>query len=878
VKDLRRVLFLAMLVPTLAAGLAAQHFSSERHRMLPNVLATRAVSGDFDGDGDQDLAMIVGSGFQSNLQIAWNDGQGRFTLGGAAYPVSFGPVVAFDMDGDGDLDLATGGNLSIGSYAHGVLLRNDGPAGFTDVSWQWPTTNEMPGRMLFLDYDGDGDLDLLTCNSFSNSAGQQGLPQPINRLYLNNGAGIFTDATASLMPNQPDYNTGMAVGDIDGDGDIDLVFCTQMSAPTTPGRLRVFVHQANGVAVETPGRVAAIPGFSGGFTDVALVDLDLDGDLDLVAASTQGVYLFTNDGTGHFALAGSIPDTMVQTLDAHDFDRDGRVDLLAVRRDWIQERFVPLRMWRNTPGGLVDVTATAIEAPELAPAEVHVFDCDGDGDLDLWGAVYPQSTLWHNDGAGHLLQLCTRDLSNAAILFATVADVNGDGRIGAGIIEQAQNGGMAVSYVPGDHNGPGPRRIQLVAPDFSRRATCLQFLDVDGDGDLDLYVGIQGATSASANQDLLFHNNGGVFQDVTAAHMPVDLTPTTQVVAGDIDRDGVTDLVVAGSSMRIYRGDGVGGFSNVTGMLPATPAPVTGVAMIDFDGDGDLDIVQALSPWSSPQWPLRLLRNDWPAPFVDVTNGVLPSLMATAVATTDIDHDGRQDLLVLDPTAAGSSLRVFRSTGTGFVDETATRAPAFVWAYTSLTVADIDGDGWEDVLLYDERYGLSTQLQNVNGVLVPFPANSLYFNGSPPTHPAFGDFDADGDQDMITWFGTVKNRARDLEIAAPPRLGAGAELVLQAFAGDGVNPQSAALLLSPRLAANPLVLPGLGSLFLDPNGTWVHSWRQIPGTGGEASVQFQVPAQPSLLGATLYAQGLFLHQPGVATWRLGNPVTLSLRL
>ncbi len=769
-------------------------------------------------------------------------------------------------------------------FGGGRLLRNDGPSGFTDVAQtQWLTPEGSTSRIVFDDYDGDGDLDLLTAE-FSPTVGLQfGQPQPINRLYLNDGSGNFSDVTATRMPNFPQRNTGLAVGDIDGDGDTDIVFSREYHSSSLPGAVRVFVQNAAGVAVEAAGLVPTLTGPYPSFYDVVLSDHDLDGDLDLAAASSGGLHLYSNSGAGVFTLTNTIVEPMLSKLHPVDFDGDGRMDLLGLRHDRWELMWLPMRHWQNLPAGFVDSTAILLEDAAIAPDAVHVFDCDGDGDVDLWGGTVPQSVLWHNDGQVRLLQLALRDLSGdardfASIDFAVTGDAEGDGDLDALIVEPSRQGG-SVSFVISDGNGPGPVRTVLLSADSTREPRCAAFVDVDFDGDLDVYIGIQGSGGAGQNpQELLFHNNAGVFVDVTQTQRPVDANHTNDVVFGDLDGNGAADAIVGVevTGGRLYMGDGVGGFTNASNLLPQVAQGVTSSALLDYDLDGDLDIVQALGSGPNSATGLRLLRNDWPLPFVDVTTTQLPPLVARGVTTFDSDRDGRLDLVVGD---VASGLRIFRSVGTGLVDETAIRiATGSGWAWTSYTVVDADGDGWRDLFCSSEQFSAHETYRNTNGVLVPFPAFTFFPSSNVPRRPALADFDRDGDVDLLTTDGSVKNRIRDLHDAVPPRLGLHAELVLHAHAGDGTNVQLASLMYSPVRLSPPLPLPGLGLLQIDPATTVFHSWSVIAATGGESTVRYLVPLQPALLGSSLFAQALFVHQPNPSTWRLSNLVELRVRM
>lgn len=845
----------------------AQDYSFERHRLLPqeSLPTPFAAAGDLDGDGDVDL-VVVSSGFLGGAaKVLRNDGEGRFTLAESLAPIAGAPLALGDIDGDGDLDVAVGGTVGFGGLPTS-LFRNDGPAGFTNVSTQWPTTPATTRDLLFVDYDRDGDQDIVACNP---NVGQQmpvGQPQPINRLYLNNGSGVFTDVTAVQMPNPSRYYNSVTAGDLDGDADIDLVFISAWTS-AIPSMVRVFLQDAQGVAVETPNLVPTV-GIE--FSDVALTDHDLDGDLDIAVASMSDVQLFTNDGSGAFTLFARLADPWIQKWTPADVDGDGRVDLLAVRWRPPFGQPMPLRFYRNTAAGFVDATSAQVEGADLGPSVLLAFDCDGDNDLDLWGATSPQPTLWHNDAQGRLLQIATRDLCGRTINFVAADDIDGDGDMDVAGIEMGEYAPSQLFVAENEGNGPVATKNVILPWGGVHDPACLALVDADLDGDKDIFVG--------SNFDMLFHNVGGTFVDVTAGHLP-PLGGAMRVATGDVDGDGTTDIVTAGWPGHLYLGNGVGGFVNGDAAIPAAGSTVYDVALLDWDLDGDLDLAQALSWWSALPVGFRLLRNDWPAPFVDVTGMLgIPALQASSVRAIDIDRDGRQDLLVGHLAGSGmNGLLLFRSVPAGFVDETALRVPPTA-AAGRIVVVDLDGDGWDDVCCRNQSDDASAELHNVNGVLTPFAPWVGFFGGRLPAQPVAFDFDTDGDTDVVQTMGTLRNRLRDLQDAVPPRVGRRGELVLHAHDGDGVNWQIALLAVSAARANPPLQFGSLGTLQLDPGTLVLHSYHVFPLPSGEVAVPYVVPNQTSLLGTSLFTQALFAHQPNPATWRLSNLAELRIRL
>src|SRR5690606_30672672 len=116
-----------------------------------------------------------------------------------------------DVDGDGDPDLVLGT-----FWQQNRLYLNDGAGGFTDATVPRLPVDRVSARSLALgDLEGDGDLDLVVGHGYRPD-GQQ------VSLHLNDGAGWFTDATAAGMPAARDVGLAVALGDVDGDGDLDL--------------------------------------------------------------------------------------------------------------------------------------------------------------------------------------------------------------------------------------------------------------------------------------------------------------------------------------------------------------------------------------------------------------------------------------------------------------------------------------------------------------------------------------------------------------------------------------------------------------------------------------------------------------------------------
>ena len=316
-------------------------------------------------------------------------------------------------DVDGDGDL----DVMFGSWTHSNrLYRNDGYGIFVDVSaTSLPVDADFTEAVAFGDVDGDGDLDLVCGNQ-----GQQ------DRLYENDGMGGFIDVTAGRMPADAALTPFVELADLDGDGDLDMLLS---------GPLRLYDNNGAGQFVDvTAARLPAV-WLHYGF---ALGDVDADGDLDLVAA---GYLLLRNDGSGTFAddSAGNMPMVF----------GNGQVNVLG--------------------------------------------DVDGDGDLDLLGNNHgfspfgaPLGTLFCNDGSGSFTVCGTFGVCRNA---AALGDVDGDGDLDA-IFCSVRNDPFTFEVwgVKTLHLNDGAGTFQHVpAPGFafSEGPSAVALGDLDGDGDLD---------------------------------------------------------------------------------------------------------------------------------------------------------------------------------------------------------------------------------------------------------------------------------------------------------------------------------------------------------------------------------------------------------
>jgi len=307
-----------------------------------------AAWGDFDGDGDLDLAMTGLTGAQNpTTLVSRNDGGTFATLSGSFLGVFAGNVAWGDADGDGDLDLLVTGVTSAqpGGVAATRLYRNDGGV-FTSVPHPFP--NCYLGAVAWGDYDDDGLLDVVITGTSETAA-------LFAAVWRNHGDGTFTDAGAAL----PGTNIGPAAwGDYDDDGDLDLLFGGNSNA----GYITRIYRNDAGTFTDSNAGLLGLIWSAGGWGDY-----DNDGDLDAmvfgydpVAQVTRSI-LYRNDAGTFVDSGNTFHDLFLGTLSWVDYDNDRDLDLMLAGNSG---GFDHLVLYRNN-------TSTVNAAP-TAPTNLAV--------------------------------------------------------------------------------------------------------------------------------------------------------------------------------------------------------------------------------------------------------------------------------------------------------------------------------------------------------------------------------------------------------------------------------------------------------------------------------------------------------------------------
>lgn len=308
-------------------------------------------------------------------------------------------VFAGDLDGDGDVDIAAtaDGRPSLRWY------RNDGNQGFDAISIANRNLREVIGD----DVDDDGDTDLVA-HDYNNGY------IPLIRFYKNNGTGSFTETNFIWLDR---YLSSWQVADLDNDGDTDLITTAYSS---TANFSRVAWYRNNGDQSFTVFTVAA----SSGPQSITSMDVNNDGDMDLVVGFQDGLRWYENDGRENFTernLATS--STRIYFLNATDINGDGLLDLFAARSS-------PSDItWYENQGNSSFTEHTVTDSiGSVNSLDTSDLDQDGDMDIVLASASDDKIAWYENDGDENFKEHVVTASADGA-QDARVADIDQDGNL-----------------------------------------------------------------------------------------------------------------------------------------------------------------------------------------------------------------------------------------------------------------------------------------------------------------------------------------------------------------------------------------------------------------------------------------------------------------
>lgn len=380
-----------------------------------------------------------------------------------------------DLNGDGLVDIlfANGGNYSEpGEPVLSRIFLNQGPGKpFKDATLDIFGDQPMLCRVIkAADVNGDGYVDIFFGGTFQTSS----------RLLLGTGGGAFQDVSATNLPKHVLSVGDAEFGDVDLDGDLDLVLIdwgADNPMKNAGGAVQLWLNDGQG---NFSAATDAVPDKLIRFSwDIEFADIDNDYDLDLMVSSKlgEGGSLYLNDGSGKFsdATEGNLPQqTNNYEFEPVDLTGNGFLDTFTINDGGQIEGKRGSRkesvFFGDGKGGFRLATEEAFPASEnlgFDDNRIIAFDYDSDGDVDIFiGSLSGPDRLAINDGAGHFRVAVDVVVApeSKGTLDIQAADLNGDGRLDLVMAQGEVKGHDAEMVLFGDGIAPDTAAPRIEMP------------------------------------------------------------------------------------------------------------------------------------------------------------------------------------------------------------------------------------------------------------------------------------------------------------------------------------------------------------------------------------------------------------------------------
>ena len=796
--------------------------------------------GDYDKDGDLDF-IIMGykDGSQKTTSIYKNNGDNSFTkqtiysLIGCSGSVKWG-----DYDNDGDLDILTTGRPSSGTATK--IYKNNGNNNFvqqTDLS----LSNIVDGKAIWGDYDNDGDLDILIHESTN-----YGASSASTKILRNEGDKGFIEQTSITLEGA--YSGAAAFGDYDNDGDLDIL----LFGKNTSDNRFTKIYKNNGDNTFTDQTSISLTGLSTiSEGDAVWGDYDNDGYLDILITGTSdsqsyNTIVYKNNGDNTFTEQTGLSLTDVNGPTAFaDYDNDGDLDIIVAgfNASYLAKIFKNNCSTTNNPPSAPDGLTSQTDGSNIIfswnrPTDDHT-DSTGisynilfSDSINKYNIRSPQSDTssgFHRIAKFGEIQdtfailhssinisTCSKvywrvqaiDPTYAASPFSSYDSINNpliidicddDTIIIFDTTQLSVNHNACTSptyaWAPTNSlenpNSQTPNAFPLVTTTYYVTVTensnqrtdsvivyvnpfkelpntpmaCgdnehIEWGDYDNDGDLDFaYSRHTGTDGNSGYLSKIFKNNGSSGSEWSFVEQTgITLNNTIKRISwGDLDNDGDLDLLIPGHYStshitKIYKNNGDNTFSlqNTSVDIPSPDYTTWG----DYDNDGDLDILVSGNGWvnSVNAYIVRIYKNNglsgttWQ--FVEQTGIINPNFDVKKAAWADYNNDGYLDVILSGDDSGTAVTKLFKNNG----DNSFTKQTSIVFngeVAGERCWGDYDGDGDLDVVLTRSinYYVNKLVLYKNNGDNSFTEQNSINLYGN---IAIWGDYNNDGKVDILS--------------------------------------------------------------------------------------------------------------------------------
>jgi len=736
---------------------------------FPNIGPTSIAVGDLNGDGLNDAVVGLNYFGGPGISVLFGTAEGGFsepTVYPNAINDSVSAVSLSDVNGDGTLDVLATMPDTFGFSAIVDFYRNNGDGTLSDP--RSFASGEGPSALVVADFDGDGFDDVVTADG-----GFLGNGESISVLLHNGLSGQNAGFLPPTSYSTDDEQEEIEAADLDGDGDLDVVI--GRGGFGANGGTAVLFNQGD-ATFGPPTFYEQVPAATGVSSAIELVDVDLDGDVDLIAAASSNLTpsagllgLRRNDGSGQFGAAeiltlGESTFTPA-SLDVADLNGDGWPDLVAttpsgravdgynVLLNDAAGGFRPVEFYRGSKqttaaalfdvdGDLnVDIVTVANDSAlltihrnpgkgiflRLPQYDVGSFtdgidraDIDGDGDLDIVTSDTEIRVL-ENRGGGVFSPFVVYDVTSGAD-DVKLRDLDNDGFPDL-IWDSSTSSDIGIALNQGD----GTFGVEILRSFGTVFFDSFETFDIDGDGFLDIVI----ADSTNSGGFRFGRNLGNGLDYQTMPFFNASGSPSG-IAGADLDGDGEIDLLtqmVGGVTSFL----GLGNFDFESGI--ATGGFGVEFALADFDNDGFDDIALHEGQIST--------ATSWVATMIGFGDGDFgfplekpgpvglesPFQISSDLDTGDLTGDGKQDLILTNN--APSDIAIFPGTETGTVSEAVRYGAGYSASET--IIGDLTGDGVDDVatIISLPPSGIGEALVVLPGRLEP-PALALEVQGKCP--------------------------------------------------------------------------------------------------------------------------------------------------
>jgi uncharacterized repeat protein (TIGR01451 family) len=579
-----------------------------------------------------------------------------------------------------------------------------------------------PSWIVAGDLNGDGKTDLVTAN-YGGSGGSISV-------LLGKGDGTFRAAVTYPIATNGDSALAVVIGDFNNDGKPDV-------AVVTNGGIFLFPGNGDGT-FGAPQPVVLSNSYA--YTGLVAADFNGDGNLDLVTINAGAVVLLAGNGDGTFQPGVTLTPSgsSYQTVLTADMNGDGKPDLLA----FTDYNSSSVNVLLGNGDGTFQ-TAIATNVPNGGVTSFAVGDFNGDGKMDLVAVYWPSASVFLGNGDGTFKAPIQSSMGPAAGSFTIAGDFNGDGKLDIAYAGY-YTGAITIAF----GNGDGTLQLGPTLPTDAYNNT-VALGEFNGDGIPDFAVANSGASTVD------------VFQGARISGLSIASTHEGRFIAG---QGGTYSLTVTNSQ-----------FAGTSAAVTATDTLPAGLTAASISGQG----------WACTVSPLSCTRSDaltsgrsYPAITltVNVSASLQPSVIENGVSVTTGSITG----------AAGDATTIVSPTTTTL---TASPSPSALGQSVNLT-ATVSGGATGSVMFLsngvplgsalivgsqagirtymlpagllslvasysgDATHGLSVSAGTSYAVLPSqtsgFGPVATYTTGAGPVQIAAGDFNNDGNMDLVT--------------------------------------------------------------------------------------------------------------------------------